>query len=158
MDKTHILVIDDDPQILDMLRCTFEEEGYSVDVAADGRSGLNLQIEHKPDLVLWDIRMPDLNGYQVLELIREQSNVPVVVLTGVRELTSLNKAVIIGADDYVQKTFSTPILLARIKNKLKRARSRATSFPHHRLSSAGSFPNSFTIPTATLVGVLSSGP
>ena len=120
--ETHILVVDDDLQILDMLRCTLEEEGYSVDVAADGRSGLNLLIEHKPDLVLLDIRMPDLNGYEVLELIRKKSEVPVIMLTGVLEPISVHHSVNLGADDYVRKPFNTPILLARIKSKLRRAR------------------------------------
>jgi len=124
MNKTHILVIDDDLQILDMLRCTFEEEGYSVDVAADGRSGLNLLTKRNPDLVLLDIRMPDLNGYQVLELIREKSEVPVIMLTGVLEPISVHHSVNLGADDYVRKPFSMPILLARIKSKLRRARGK----------------------------------
>lgn len=124
MNKTHILVIDDDLQILDMLRCTFEEEGYSVDVAADGRSGLNLLTKHNPDLVLLDIMMPDLNGYQVLELIRKKSEVPVIMLTGVLEPISVHHSVNLGADDYVRKPFNAPILLARIKSKLRRARGK----------------------------------
>lgn len=117
------MVVDDEPQILDMLKCTLEDEGYEVDVAADGKSGLNLLTKHKPDLVLLDIRMPDLNGYQVLELIREQSGVPVIMLTGVLEPISVYQSVSLGADDYVRKPFRTRELLARIKNKLRRARS-----------------------------------
>ncbi len=122
--ETRILVVDDEPQILDMLKCTLEDEGYEVDVAADGKSGLNLLTEHKPDLVLLDIRMPDLNGYQVLERIREKSEVPVIMLTGVLEPISVHHSVSLGADDYVRKPFNTRELLARIKNKVRRARGK----------------------------------
>jgi len=119
--KARILVVDDDSQILDMLKCTLEEEGYDVDVAADGKSALALLPKHKPDLVLLDIRMPDLDGYQVLEFIRENSEVPVIMLTGVVEPISVYQSVNLGADDYVRKPFHIRELVARIKNKLKRA-------------------------------------
>ena len=121
--KTRILVVDDEPQILDMLKCTLEDEGYDVDVAADGKSALVLLPEHKPDLVLLDIRMPDLDGYEVLEFIREKSEVPVIMLTGAVDPISVYQSINLGADDYVRKPFYTRELLARIKNKLKRARS-----------------------------------
>ena len=121
--KARILVVDDELQILDMLKCTLEDEGYDVDVAADGKSALVLLPEHKPDLVLLDIRMPDLDGYEVLEFIREKSEVPVIMLTGAVEPISVYQSINLGADDYVRKPFYTRELLARIKNKLKRARS-----------------------------------
>lgn len=120
--KARILVVDDEQYILDMLRCTLEDEGYDVEVAAEGNSALTLLAERKPDLVLLDIRMPDLNGYEVLELIRQQSDVPVIMLTGVLEPISVHQSVNPGADDYVRKPFRPPELLARIKNKLRRAR------------------------------------
>ena len=121
--KARILAVDDEQYILDMLKCTLEDEGYNVDVAADGNSALTLLAKRKPDLVLLDIRMPDLNGYEVLELIRQQSDVPVIMLTGVLEPTSVKQSVELGADDYVRKPFLTLELLARIKSKLRRARS-----------------------------------
>ena len=121
--KARILVVDDELQILDMLKCTLEDEGYDVDVAADGKSALVLLPEHKPDLVLLDIRMPDLDGYEVLEFIREKSEVPVIMLTGAVDPISVYQSINLGADDYVRKPFYTRELLARIKNKLKRARS-----------------------------------
>lgn len=123
---THILIVDDDSQILDMLKCTLENEGYDVDVAADGKSALALLPDCKPDLVLLDLKMPDLDGYQVLKLIREQSEVPVIVLTGVLDPRSVYDSVNLGADDYVRKPFRSRELLARIHNKLR----RASSGPH----------------------------
>ena len=120
--KTHILVVDDEQHILQLLRKTLELGGFAVTVAADGNSALARLAEQAPDLVLLDIRMPGLDGYQVLELIREKSEVPVIMLTGVLEPISVNHSVNLGADDYVRKPFSTPILLARIKSKLRRAR------------------------------------
>ena len=120
---TRILVVDDDVQILDMLKCTLEDEGYEVDVAADGNSALTLLTKYKPDLLLLDIRMPDLDGYEVLKLIREKSEIPVIMLTGIREPHSVHQSLDLGADDYVPKPFYTRELLARVKNKLKRARS-----------------------------------
>ena len=121
--EIRILVVDDEQYLLDMLKRTLEDEGYDVDCAANGKSALALLTEHKPDLVLLDIKMPGLDGYQVLELIREKSEVPVVMLTGVLEPISVQQSVNLGADDYVRKPFRTRELLARIKNKLRRARS-----------------------------------
>jgi DNA-binding response OmpR family regulator len=120
--KARILVVDDEQYILDMLKCTLEDEGYNVDIAADGNSALTLLAERKPDLVLLDIRMPDLNGYEALELIRQQSDVPVIMLTGVLEPTAVEQSIGLGADDYIRKPFHPRVLLARIQAKLRRAR------------------------------------
>jgi len=128
--QTRILVVDDEQYLLDMLKRTLEDEGYDVDCAADGRSALTLLTEYQPDLVLLDIKMPDLDGYQVLELIREKSEVPVIMLTGVLEPISVQQSVNLGADDYVRKPFRTRELLARIKNKLRRAKSRPYQTDH----------------------------
>ena len=121
--KARILVVDDDPQILDMLKCILEDEGYVVNTVANGNSAMAALTEQKPDLVLLDISLPDLNGYQVLSLIRERSEVPVIMLTGILEVTSVRQSVNLGADDYVRKPFRPRELLARIKSKLRRARS-----------------------------------
>jgi DNA-binding response OmpR family regulator len=120
--KARILVVDDEQYILDMLKCTLADESYNVDIAVDGNSALTLLAERKPDLVLLDIRMPDLNGYEALELIRQQSDVPVIMLTGVLEPISVKQSMELGADDYVRKPFGILELLARIQAKLRRAR------------------------------------
>jgi len=114
--RAYIMVIDDDPEMLRMLKHTLELEGYGVTVAADSRSGLALLEERKPDLVILEITMPEVDGYQVIELIRQRSDVPVIMLTTRNEVPSLD------TEDYMRKPFRTPELLARIKTKLRRAR------------------------------------
>ena len=122
--KAHILVVDDNEEfVLQLVRRTLEPEGYSVTVATNGNSALTLLDELRPDLVLLDIRMPDINGYQVLKRIRETSNVPVIMLTAMLETTSVYQSLKLGADDYIRKPFQPQVLLARVQAKLRRARS-----------------------------------
>ena len=119
--RPYIMVVDDDQEILQMLKRILELEGYGVAIAADGSSALALLEECKPDLVILDIMLPGLDGYQVLSLIRQHSDVPVIMLTARCEVTSLRKALALGADDYVRKPFRTRELVARIQAKLRRA-------------------------------------
>ena len=77
--------------------------------------------EHRPDLVILDIMMPEFDGLQVLSLIRQSSDIPVIMLTARTEVTILRDALVLGADDYVRKPFGTQELLARIQAKLRRA-------------------------------------
>ena len=121
----HIIAVDDDPEMLKMLNCTLTLEGYDVDIAADGRVALALLEKHMPDLVILDITMPELDGFQVLDKIRQLSNIPVIMLTGRREVTTVRDALALGADDYVRKPFSTRELLARIQAKLRRVEQQA---------------------------------
>lgn len=116
-----IMVIDDDPEMLQLLRRTFEMEGYDVVLAADGVSGMALLRDRKPDLLILDIMMPGPDGYIVLERIRQSYDIPVIMLTAKRDATSLEKALALGADDYVKKPFRPLELVARIRTKLRRA-------------------------------------
>jgi DNA-binding response OmpR family regulator len=118
--KAHILVVDDEQYVLELVKRTLEPEGYAVTVAADGNSALARLREHTPDLILLDIKMPELNGYQVLERIRERSDIPVIMLTAVLEPTAVEQSLGLGADDYIRKPFSPQVLLARIEAKLRR--------------------------------------
>ncbi len=118
---TCIMAVDDEQEILRLLKRILEPEGYDVVVAADGRSALALPEEEEPDLILLDIMMPGLNGFQVLGLIRQHSNIPVIMLTARGEVTTLRDALSLGADDYVRKPFGREELLARIRAKLRRA-------------------------------------
>jgi len=120
-----ILVIEDEQDMLQLLRRILESEGYRVILATDGVYGMTLLREAKPDLVLLDIMMPSPDGYMTLDSIRQCSNVPVIMVTAKRETEALQKALDLGADDYVKKPFRPAELLARIKVKLKRVRRKA---------------------------------
>ena len=128
-----ILVVDDDREMLRMLDRTLEMEGYSVAIAADGKSALTLLGEREPDLVLLDIVMPEMDGFQVLNLIRQRCNVPVIMLTARCEVTTLREALVLGADDYVRKPFRMRVLVARIKAKLRRAGQEVTCYTESML-------------------------
>ena len=117
----NIMVVDDDLEMLRLVKRTLELEGHDVTVAADGSSALMLFRDREPDLVILDIMMPGPDGFQVLELIRQRSNIPVLMLTARCEVTSLDKALALGADDYVRKPFRPRELVARVRVKLRRA-------------------------------------
>jgi len=116
-----ILVVDDDQNVLQMVSRTLELEGFCSITAADGESALALLEKDKPDLVLLDIMMPGLDGFEVLKRIRQRSSVPVIMLTAKNEVTTVRDTIGLGADDYIRKPFSIVELLARIRCKLRRA-------------------------------------
>ena len=120
--KASILVVDDEEYIQQLLKQVLEIEGFAVTVAADGNSALALLENMATNLVLLDIRMPGLDGYQVLERIRKTSNVPVLMLTGLIEETSLVRSFDLGADDYIRKPFHTASLIAKVRAKLRRSK------------------------------------
>ena len=124
-----IMVVDDDREILRMLNRILELEGYDVATVTNGRAAVTLLDKYQPDLVILDIIMPELDGFQVLDLIRQRSEVPVIMLTAKREVTTLRDALVIGADDYIRKPFRTRELVARIKAKLRRAKPGAPLAP-----------------------------
>lgn len=115
-----ILVIDDQEEILGMVSRTLELEGYEVATATDGGMGLALMEENRPDLVILDILMPGLDGFEVLDLIRQRSDVPVIMLSALGEVPTMCDALQLGADDYVKKPFGTREFMARIQAKLRR--------------------------------------
>jgi two-component system, OmpR family, alkaline phosphatase synthesis response regulator PhoP len=120
--KGRVLIIEDDPSIVAGLRMNLRHEGFSVDTAADGDQGLATSLAWQPDLILLDVMMPNMNGYEVLrELRRRGDTTPVIMLTakGLEEDKVLGLG--LGADDYVQKPFSLPELLARIHAVLRRS-------------------------------------
>ncbi len=118
--QSSIMVVDDEQEILRLLKRTLEPEGYDVVTANGGVSALLLMEERRPDLVILDIMMPGLDGFQVLDLIRERSNIPVIMLTARGEVTTVRDALVLGADDYIRKPFYIRELLARIRAKLRR--------------------------------------
>lgn len=120
---TRILVVEDNHDLAEGLRANLEVEGYEVDVAHDGRSGLERAREVDPDLVVLDLMLPFLDGYRVLERMREGGlDVPVLVLTAREEEADKVLGFRLGADDYVTKPFGLLELLARVEALLRRAR------------------------------------
>ena len=117
---TKIALIDDDPLITKPLAQSLKQQGYDVVVASDGRQGLDLILKEKPDLVLLDIMMPEMDGWAVCRAVREHSMVPIMMLTALNEEVDRILGLEMGADDYLTKPFSSRELLARIKALLRR--------------------------------------
>ncbi len=115
-----VLVVDDEEIVCDSLQRVLKEAVYDAVTAFNGQEALNKMSQLKIELVLLDIKMPGLDGFQVLRLIRKSSNVPVIMVTAVNEVTAIDDTLSLGADDYVRKPFRTRELLARIRAKLRR--------------------------------------
>ena len=119
-----ILVVDDDPNVQRLLQYTLKQEGYEVVVAGDGAEGFRLWGAEQPDLILLDVMLPKLDGYQVATKIRTEEgttgHVPIIMLTAEREVEQKVRGLRAGADDYLIKPFHPAELLARIKSLLAR--------------------------------------
>ncbi len=116
----HILVIEDDPQIADLLRRGLIYEGYSVEVAGDGLDALTAARDRPPDLVLLDLMLPGMDGLTVCKRLRAANDVPILILTARDAVPDRVKGLDAGADDYVVKPFNFDELLARIRAQLRR--------------------------------------
>jgi len=118
-----VLIIEDDPTMLRALKDNFEFKGYCVVTASDGEAGLNAALDNKPDLILLDIMLPKINGYEICRLIRQQElEMPIIMLTAKGEESDIVLGLNLGADDYVTKPFSIKELLARAAAFLRRSR------------------------------------
>ncbi|MDU1023566.1 MAG: response regulator transcription factor [Peptoniphilus harei] len=116
-----ILVVDDESAISDIIKFNFEKEGYLIDTADNGKGAIKLAAENDYDLILLDIMMPKLNGFEALREIRKSSDVPVIMLTAREDEVDKVLGLELGADDYVVKPFSMRELLARVKAVLRRS-------------------------------------
>jgi len=130
-----ILVIDDEKPIADILRFNLEREGYEVEVALDGREGLEKARTWNPDLIILDIMLPGLDGFSVCREVRAFSNVPILMLTAKEAEVDKVLGLELGADDYVTKPFGTREILARVRAILRRTRPPAA--PEVRVIRAG---------------------
>ena len=118
-----ILIVEDDATMLRGLKDNFEFKGYRVLTAADGENGLNTALNEKPDLILLDIMLPKINGYEICRLIRkEKLDMPIIMLTAKGEESDIVLGLNLGADDYVTKPFSIKELLARAAAFLRRGK------------------------------------
>jgi DNA-binding response OmpR family regulator len=124
---TSVLAIEDDADIRQLLRALLGREGYAVTEAATGRDGLRAFHESRPDLVILDVGLPDLDGWQVLERIRDMSDAPVLVLTARSSERDKVRGLNSGADDYLTKPFSRVELLARLQAIRRRQAAAADS-------------------------------
>lgn len=125
-----ILVIDDDPMVLELVGYNLRGHGYQIVTAGDGQEGIRAFHTNQPQLVILDIAMPRLNGYEVCQRIREVANTPIIILTAQgRHEEDVIKGLDLGADDYVIKPFKVGELLARVRSALRRARNEAVVVP-----------------------------
>lgn len=115
-----ILVVDDDKNICELLNIYLKNEGYSVIFAYDGSDAVNKAKEEKPDLIVLDVMMPIINGWEACKLIRQFTDVPIIMLTALDTLENKVQGLNIGADDYIVKPFEPVEVLARINAHLRR--------------------------------------
>jgi two-component system KDP operon response regulator KdpE len=119
--KTRILVVDDEQAIRRLLRITLEAEGYEVAEARSGREAVDQVAAHRPELIILDLGLPDLDGFEVLQLLRQQVQTPVIVESVREKEADKMRALDSGADDYLTKPFGTGEFLSRIRAVLRRA-------------------------------------
>jgi DNA-binding response OmpR family regulator len=132
-----LLFIEDDDQIRLALRLALEDEGYTVDEAADGRTGLALFDRSEPDLVLVDLRLPDIQGFDVCRTIRSRSIVPIIIVTAQTDTYDLVAGLEAGADDYVTKPVVPKELAARIRALLRRVQLHEVAAPTAKPANLG---------------------
>jgi len=123
--KETVLVIDDDPQLLGLLRLTLEREGFRVITAESGEEGLRRAYEVRPDVIVLDIMMPQMDGWAVCRRLRDVCDVPILILSARTETESVIKGFSLGADDYLSKPCSLEELVFRLRAILRRARANA---------------------------------
>ena len=116
-----ILVVEDEPSLQETLVYNLKKQGYTVETAGDGRSALETARRLKPDLIVLDIMLPELDGFEVTKLLRREMIVPILMLTARDEEIDRVVGLEVGADDYLTKPFSMRELLARVKAQLRRA-------------------------------------
>jgi DNA-binding response OmpR family regulator len=123
-----ILIVEDDPVMLRGLKDNFEFEGYRVHTASDGDAGLKLALAQQPSLIILDLMLPKINGYEICRYLREEKlEMPVIMLTAKGQESDIVLGLKLGADDYVTKPFGIKELLARVEAFLRRRRQRPDS-------------------------------
>jgi len=122
---SRILIVEDERKIARFLELELLHEGYEVDTAADGRTGLEKAISRRPDLIILDLMLPELSGIEVCRRLRHESDVPIIMLTAKDDVSDKVMGLDMGADDYMTKPFAIEELLARIRVGLKKHRAAA---------------------------------
>jgi len=128
MGGASILIVEDDPALLRGLKDNFEAQNYRVQIARDGREGLSAALTNPPDLLLLDIMLPKMNGYEICRALRaKQMELPIIMLTAKGQEEDIIRGLELGADDYITKPFSIRELLARAKAFLRRRQSASSA-------------------------------
>ena len=122
MDKTKLLIVEDEPTLLETLKYNLERQGYEVVTASDGMQALSTARTEKPGLVILDIMLPGLDGFEVCRILRQEMSLPILMLTAKDEEVDKIVGLEVGADDYLTKPFSMRELLARVRAHLRRVR------------------------------------
>jgi DNA-binding response OmpR family regulator len=115
-----ILVVDDEKKIVEIIKAYLEREGYQVIPALDGKSALSLALSQKPDLIVLDLMLPEMSGWDVCRMLRKESEVPIIMLTARDEVTDKIVGLEMGADDYITKPFDPKELVSRVRAVLRR--------------------------------------
>jgi len=122
-----ILVVDDEKKIVDILKAYLERDGYQVRTAHDGRSALELARSNLPDLIILDLMLPEVSGWDVCRELRKESDVPIIMLTARDDTTDKIIGLELGADDYVTKPFDPKEIISRVRAVLRRGEGKAVS-------------------------------
>ncbi len=146
---SRIAIIEDEKDIVRLLKYNLEKEGYVALAAYDGEAGLELARKEKPDLIILDLMLPKLDGMQVCRAIRQDSQVPIIMLTAKKEEIDRIVGLELGADDYVTKPFSVRELMARVKTILRRSNPSAKE---DKVFKAGLLEVDFSRYTVTIKG------
>jgi two-component system KDP operon response regulator KdpE len=151
MNKTRILVVDDELSIIKFIRANLETKGYKVFAAMDGAEALQTFEMELPDLVILDIMMPRIDGFEVCRQLREWSQVPIIMLSARSDESDKVKCLDLGADDYITKPFGAIELIARVRAVLRRTRA-AVAMPNRPSFASGDLKISFTQRRVTVAG------
>src|SRR4030065_2865201 len=122
MISNNILIVEDDANLLETIKYNLRKEGYDVVTASDGEQAIEAARRGKPDLILLDIMLPKLSGFEVCRILRKEMTSPILMLTAKADETDKIVGLEIGADDYVTKPFSMRELIARVRAMLRRAK------------------------------------
>ena len=137
MDNKRILIVEDDPNISEIVSLYLKKEGYEVDQQSDGKKGYEAFLAKAYDLIILDLMLPSMDGYEICRKVRETSNIPIVMLTAKGEQKEKIKGLDIGADDYIPKPFDVRELTARVAANLRRRkldREEGIEEKEHRLA------------------------
>jgi len=127
MPAKKILIVDDERKIVDIVKAYLEREGYQVSVAYEGKSALESALRQLPDLIVLDLMLPEISGWDICRTLRKESDVPIIMLTARDEITDKIVGLELGADDYVTKPFDPKELVSRVKAVLRRSEGKTIS-------------------------------